>query len=212
MLNLWKVDNFAGKFSSKKQISGYHWYLSLQIRYSVQTNADKVYWQGYNVYRSVVVSPGHTAFTLKPTQQAFPGTNIHISNKEVSAWSKTVIITVRRKCISKPFVLFQKFSIGSRSSIINDAFNLARAGLLKQVTAFNLTRYIKAERDYVPWKTIGDVTSYIGDMLSKTRAYGYFQVRDFIDSTKKSSCECKYKVEKENFGWDWAIFRYWKYM
>ena len=103
--------------------------------------------------------------------------------KKLSAWSKTTFITVRRKCISMSSVLFQKISVGSRSLIINDAFNLARAGLLKQVTALNLTRYITSERDYVPWKTIGDVTSYIGDMLSKTRAYGYFQVCCLIHFT-----------------------------
>ena len=32
-----------------------------------------------------------------------------------------------------------------------------------------------AERDYVPWATFQEVTGYIGNMLSRSAAYGDFQ-------------------------------------
>ncbi|XP_072035872.1 aminopeptidase N-like isoform X2 [Amphiura filiformis] len=69
----------------------------------------------------------------------------------------------------------QVFGVTSRSALISDAFNLARAGSLNQVIALNITQYLTSERDYVPWVTVKDVTGYIGDMLGKTGAYGDFQ-------------------------------------
>ena len=66
--------------------------------------------------------------------------------------------------------------MASRSSLISDAFTLARAGFLNQGTALNITQYLTDERGYVPWATVVDVTGFIGDMLGKTRAYGDFQV------------------------------------
>ena len=69
--------------------------------------------------------------------------------------------------------------MASRSSLISDAFTLARAGFLNQVIPLNLTQYLTNERGYVPWATAVDVTGFIGDMLSKTRAYGNFQVKSY---------------------------------
>lgn len=69
----------------------------------------------------------------------------------------------------------QAINIASRSALIDDAYNLARAGTLDQVLALNITQYLTAERDYVPWATAADVLGYTGLMLGKTRAFGDFQ-------------------------------------
>ncbi|XP_072036362.1 aminopeptidase N-like isoform X1 [Amphiura filiformis] len=63
----------------------------------------------------------------------------------------------------------------SRTSLLGDSFNIARAGLLSHGIALNLTKYMVAERDYVPWATFKEVTGYVGNMLSRTAAYGDFQ-------------------------------------
>ena len=70
----------------------------------------------------------------------------------------------------------QVIKTSSRTSLLNDAFNLARAGLLNYAVALNLTQYMTAERDYVPWATFKEITGYIGSMLSRSPAYGDFQV------------------------------------
>ena len=36
---------------------------------------------------------------------------------------------------------------------MNDALNLARAGLLDYGTALDLTRYLENETDYLPWES-----------------------------------------------------------
>ncbi|XP_071955339.1 aminopeptidase N-like [Antedon mediterranea] len=75
----------------------------------------------------------------------------------------------------------------TRSAIINDAFNLARAGEVSQVTALDLTKYLTNEMDYIPWTTVSDVMGYIDLMLCRSKAYGDFkkymgkQVTPFYD-------------------------------
>ena len=85
----------------------------------------------------------------------------------------------------------QAINIASRSALIDDAYNLARAGTLDQVLALNITQYLTAERDYVPWATAADVLGYTGLMLGKTRAFGDFQVsilKDcYLDHVKGNS-------------------------
>ncbi|XP_033120518.1 aminopeptidase N-like [Anneissia japonica] len=75
----------------------------------------------------------------------------------------------------------------SRSAVINDAFNLARAGEVSQVSALDLTKYLTTETDYIPWRTVSDVMGYIDLMLCRSKAYGDFkaymkkQVTPFYD-------------------------------
>ena len=62
-------------------------------------------------------------------------------------------------------------SVINRAQIIDDAFNLAEAGQLDYETALNLTRYLKSEMDYVPWKAALSGISYITSMMSHTSGY-----------------------------------------
>lgn len=39
----------------------------------------------------------------------------------------------------------------NRAQIVDDAFNLARAGILDYSQAFDIIRYLKKETDYFPW-------------------------------------------------------------
>ncbi|XP_022081849.1 putative aminopeptidase-2 isoform X2 [Acanthaster planci] len=71
-------------------------------------------------------------------------------------------------------------SIPSRSALIYDAFNLARAGDLSQTKALDLTSYLDKEQDYVPWYTVDRVMDYIGDNLALEDAN-----EDFIEYMRK---------------------------
>ncbi len=64
----------------------------------------------------------------------------------------------------------------SRAALLNDAFNLARAGELSQAIALDITLYLSNETDYVPWQAAINALGYLEDMLSKTGAFGSFQV------------------------------------
>lgn len=49
----------------------------------------------------------------------------------------------------------QVLSEVDRSSILDDAFNLARATQLDYATALSLTKYLDSEESYVPWRSMG---------------------------------------------------------
>ncbi|KAJ6668826.1 hypothetical protein lerEdw1_012312 [Lerista edwardsae] len=59
----------------------------------------------------------------------------------------------------------ENFSLADRAGFLEDAFSLARAGLLNYTYALNLIRYLEKEEDYIPWHRAVAAVSYIGDML-----------------------------------------------
>ncbi|XP_033100895.1 aminopeptidase N-like isoform X2 [Anneissia japonica] len=60
----------------------------------------------------------------------------------------------------------------NQAALIDDAFNLARAGLLDQVTALGLTTFLKNELSYLPWEATLTVMGYVQDMFSRYEGYG----------------------------------------
>ncbi|NXL95452.1 AMPE aminopeptidase, partial [Alectura lathami] len=70
----------------------------------------------------------------------------------------------------------ETFSAADRAGILDDAFSLARAGLLNYSVPLDLTKYLTNETDYLPWhRAIASVT-YIADMLKDdTNLYPRFQ-------------------------------------
>ncbi|XP_065352034.1 aminopeptidase N-like [Cloeon dipterum] len=63
----------------------------------------------------------------------------------------------------------------NRVQIIDDAFNLARAGLLNYNFTLNLLRYLRHEREYLPWQTAFSNLEYISDMTNRGGGYGQFR-------------------------------------
>ncbi|XP_071098376.1 aminopeptidase N-like [Haliotis cracherodii] len=64
----------------------------------------------------------------------------------------------------------------NRAQIINDAWNLAKAGLLDQAIALRTVNYLSKDLDYVPWKAFIRELGYVESMLERTSLYGIFQV------------------------------------
>ncbi|GFO22826.1 aminopeptidase n, partial [Plakobranchus ocellatus] len=63
----------------------------------------------------------------------------------------------------------------NRAQIIDDAWNLAKAGHLPMSLALKTIGYIDKELTYIPWSTTYSQTSYVAQMLSLTPAYGAFR-------------------------------------
>lgn len=57
------------------------------------------------------------------------------------------------------------FSSADRASFIDDAFALARAQLLDYEVALNLTKYLKVEKEFLPWQRVISAVSYIISMF-----------------------------------------------
>ena len=66
--------------------------------------------------------------------------------------------------------------VSNRAQILNDAFNLARADQLDYGTVLRLARYLKKEKDYLPWKAALDAFSFLNSMLQRTSSYEIFKV------------------------------------
>ncbi|XP_070568250.1 aminopeptidase N-like [Ptychodera flava] len=66
-------------------------------------------------------------------------------------------------------------SVCQKAAMIDDAFNIARAGELDPLIGLKLTRYLKDETDYLPWKAALRNLGHLDRLLSRTSAYGAFQ-------------------------------------
>ena len=61
-----------------------------------------------------------------------------------------------------------------RAQLINDAFSLAQANIQDPILPFELIKYMKGERDYLPWHTFIKRVNYLIDMLELSKNYGLF--------------------------------------
>lgn len=69
----------------------------------------------------------------------------------------------------------KQLSTSDRSNLIDDAFELAKANLLSQIKALDMTKYLTSEKEYVPWITALSSLSYIGELLLTLPGYEYYE-------------------------------------
>ncbi|XP_009930430.2 glutamyl aminopeptidase [Opisthocomus hoazin] len=68
------------------------------------------------------------------------------------------------------------FSAADRAGILDDAFSLARPGLVNYSVPLELTKYLTNETDYLPWHRVISSVSYLANMLEDdTNLYPRFQ-------------------------------------
>lgn len=64
----------------------------------------------------------------------------------------------------------------NRAQLIDDSFNLARAGELNYDTPLNLIQYLSKEKDFIPWDSANAALNYLNIMLTGNPIYGKFNV------------------------------------
>ena len=65
--------------------------------------------------------------------------------------------------------------IMNRAQLLDDAFNVAKAGLLDYQTALDQTLYLGQEMDYMPWKVSLNGFSYLAKMLHRAPGFGAYE-------------------------------------
>ena len=70
----------------------------------------------------------------------------------------------------------QEFVPLDRSQILDDAFNLARAGLQEYDATLDLTLYLAKESSYFPWKSAKSGLDYMSEQLYGNKDYGLWRV------------------------------------
>ncbi|KAM6986544.1 thyrotropin-releasing hormone-degrading ectoenzyme-like [Aplochiton taeniatus] len=65
-------------------------------------------------------------------------------------------------------------SVGNRAGLIDDVFNLARAGYLPQSIPLQLIGYLPQERDFLPWHAASRALYQLDKLLDRTEDYSLF--------------------------------------
>lgn len=71
--------------------------------------------------------------------------------------------------------IFQKFSVGDRAGLLNDAFSLADATQLSYDIALDMTAYLAKETDYVPWSVAASKLTSLKRLLMFTEVFGNYK-------------------------------------
>lgn len=88
-----------------------------------------------------------------------------------------------------------EFDAADRSSYIDDVFALARADVIDYGNAFNLTKYLTNETEYIVWDRVASSIAYVRNMLSGNGAlYPKFQ-KLFRDHVKKVTTQLGWNDE-----------------
>ncbi|KAJ7329833.1 hypothetical protein JRQ81_016007 [Phrynocephalus forsythii] len=65
-------------------------------------------------------------------------------------------------------------SVSNRAGLIDDAFNLARAGYLPQNIPLELIRYLSKEKEFLPWHAASRALYPLDKLLDRTESYNIF--------------------------------------
>lgn len=71
---------------------------------------------------------------------------------------------------------FENISSTNRAQLIDDTFNLARAGYLSYDVFLQITRYLQQETDYIPWYAAVRAFDYLDGVLHGSKVYDMFHV------------------------------------
>uniref|UniRef100_A0A8C8M581 Aminopeptidase n=1 Tax=Oncorhynchus tshawytscha TaxID=74940 RepID=A0A8C8M581_ONCTS len=64
----------------------------------------------------------------------------------------------------------------NRAQLVDDAFNLARAKYINTTLALRTTKYLRSEREYMPWESALDNLDFFYLMFDRSEIYGIMQV------------------------------------
>ncbi|XP_041970230.1 aminopeptidase N-like [Aricia agestis] len=103
-------------------------------------------------------------------------TEWYIVNKQQTGYYRVNYDIDNWKALAK--VLFESHNIIhllNRAQLVDDAFNLARNNRLDYSIAFDVSRYLVNETDYIPWASASSAFNYLDVVLSGTSVYTLFQ-------------------------------------
>uniref|UniRef100_A0A8C6VXA8 Aminopeptidase n=1 Tax=Nothobranchius furzeri TaxID=105023 RepID=A0A8C6VXA8_NOTFU len=75
----------------------------------------------------------------------------------------------------------------NRAQLVDDAFNLARAKIISTVLALRTTKYLKNEREYMPWKSALNNLEFFYLMFDRSEVFGVMQVLVLLQEPRPCS-------------------------
>ncbi|NXW32120.1 AMPE aminopeptidase, partial [Phaetusa simplex] len=137
---------------------GYKWNIPVKWRVGNLTN-----YTFYNTSDSAgIIIPSSPFANINPDHIGFYRVNYDSQN-----WDMLTRLLVSNH---------KDFSDADRAGILDDAFSLARPGLLNYTVPLELTKYLINETDYLPWHRVISSVTYLANMLEDdTNLYPRFQ-------------------------------------
>lgn len=143
------------------EAKGYKWQIPLTYVTSHNPHKKHTVWMK-NTHETVAISKTKYSWIKANVGQ----TGFYRVNYDKTNWKRLV------KQLDSNHKVFASVD---RGGLIDDAFNLARAGQLDMSTALSLTAYLEKEREYIPWSTALGHLGFIGSMLSMRPSYGDYR-------------------------------------
>ncbi|NXU50999.1 AMPE aminopeptidase, partial [Turnix velox] len=136
---------------------GYKWNIPVKWRYGNSTN-----YTLYNTSNSEGILIPSPFTSINPDHIGFYRVNYDSQN-----WDRLSSLLINNHT---------EFSASDRAGILDDAFSLARPGLVNYSVPLQLTKYLINETDYLPWHRVISSVSYLASMLEDdTNLYPRFQ-------------------------------------
>lgn len=89
----------------------------------------------------------------------------------------------------------------TRSQLIDDSLNIARTGSLPYSVAFELSRYLRSERDYTPWISALKGFDYLDRMLYHTSSKDKLRVLFYYSNITTLLAYNLLNLQKEYIKW-----------
>ncbi|NXX16101.1 AMPE aminopeptidase, partial [Podargus strigoides] len=139
---------------------GYKW--NIPVKWRLGNSIDYTFYNTSDSAGITITSPPNTFVNVNPDHIGFYRVNYDSLN-----WDRLSNLMVSNH---------RNFSAADRAGILDDAFSLARAGLVNYSVPLGLTRYLTNETDYLPWHRVISSVTYLANMLEDDAAlYPRFQ-------------------------------------
>ncbi|NWR66197.1 AMPE aminopeptidase, partial [Bucorvus abyssinicus] len=139
---------------------GYKW--NIPVKWRLESSTNYTFYNTSNSAGIMIASPPNTSVIINPDHIGFYRVNYDTQN-----WASLSTLLVSNH---------KKFSAADRAGILDDAFSLARSGLVNYSVPLQLTKYLTNETEYLPWHRVISSVTYLADMLEDdTNLYPRFQ-------------------------------------
>ncbi|NWV09614.1 AMPE aminopeptidase, partial [Ptilonorhynchus violaceus] len=146
---------------------GYKW--NIPVKWRLGTSTDYTFYNASDPTGITIAASADAFLKVNPDHVGFFRVNYDTQN-----WARLSSLLLRDHT---------NFSAADRAGILDDAFSLARAGLVNYSVPLELTKYLRYETEYLPWHRAISAVTYLANMLEDdTNLYPQFQsyFRDLV--------------------------------
>ncbi|NXC10799.1 AMPE aminopeptidase, partial [Orthonyx spaldingii] len=139
---------------------GYKW--NIPVKWKLGNSSDYTFYNASDSTGITIATSPDTFLNVNPDHIGFFRVNYDSQN-----WARLSNLLLQNH---------QNFSAADRAGILDDAFSLARSGLVDYSVPLELTKYLRNEIEYLPWHRAISGVTYLANMLEDdTNIYPLFQ-------------------------------------